>query len=110
MSGKGFYVADMVSKSANYCHTSQGDPIGLILLGQVALRNMYQLKHASHISKLTKGKHSVKGLEKTTSDPSASITLEGVEVPLGTEIPSGINGTCLLYNKYMNTLSTTLLR
>ncbi|XP_053460936.1 poly [ADP-ribose] polymerase 1 [Nycticebus coucang] len=101
MFGKGIYFADMVSKSANYCHTSQGDPIGLILLGEVALGNMYELKHASHISKLPKGKHSVKGLGKTTPDPSASITLDGVEVPLGTGISSGINDTCLLYNEYI---------
>uniref|UniRef100_G1RUF5 Poly [ADP-ribose] polymerase n=1 Tax=Nomascus leucogenys TaxID=61853 RepID=G1RUF5_NOMLE len=101
MFGKGIYFADMVSKSANYCHTSQGDPIGLILLGEVALGNMYELKHASHISKLPKGKHSVKGLGKTTPDPSASISLDGVEVPLGTGISSGVNDTCLLYNEYI---------
>lgn len=41
MFGKGVYFADMVSKSANYCHTSQADPVGLILLGEVALGNMY---------------------------------------------------------------------
>lgn len=41
MFGKGIYFADMVSKSANYCHTSQADPIGLVLLGEVALGNMY---------------------------------------------------------------------
>uniref|UniRef100_A0A7N9D7P9 Poly [ADP-ribose] polymerase n=1 Tax=Macaca fascicularis TaxID=9541 RepID=A0A7N9D7P9_MACFA len=101
MFGKGIYFADMVSKSANYCHTSQGDPIGLIVLGEVALGNMYELKHASHISKLPKGKHSVKGLGKTTPDPSASISLDGVEVPLGTGISSGVNDTCLLYNEYI---------
>ncbi|XP_023603838.1 poly [ADP-ribose] polymerase 1, partial [Myotis lucifugus] len=61
MFGKGIYFADMVSKSANYCHTSQGDPVGLVLLGEVALGNMYELKHALHVSKLPKGKHSVKG-------------------------------------------------
>lgn len=101
MFGKGIYFADMVSKSANYCHTSQGDPVGLLLLGEVALGNMHELKHASHISKLPKGKHSVKGLGKTTPDPSASVTLDGVEVPLGTGISSGINDTCLLYNEYI---------
>ncbi|XP_036133329.1 poly [ADP-ribose] polymerase 1 isoform X2 [Molossus molossus] len=101
MFGKGIYFADMVSKSANYCHTSQGDPVGLILLGEVALGNMYELKHALHISKLPKGKHSVKGLGKTTPDPSASTTLDGVEVPLGTGISSGVNDTCLLYNEYI---------
>lgn len=40
------------------------------------------------------------GLGKTTPDPSASITLDGVEVPLGTGVPSGVNDTCLLYNEY----------
>ncbi|KAB0391481.1 hypothetical protein E2I00_011328, partial [Balaenoptera physalus] len=100
MFGKGIYFADMVSKSANYCHTSQGDPIGLILLGEVALGNMYELKHASHISKLPKGKHSVKGLGKTTPDPSASITMDGVEVPLGTGISSGVSLKYLLKLKF----------
>ncbi|MGH0125337.1 UNVERIFIED_CONTAM: hypothetical protein FKN15_041981 [Acipenser sinensis] len=61
MFGKGVYFADMVSKSANYCHTSQADPVGLILLGELALGNMHELKKAAHISKLPKGKHSVKG-------------------------------------------------
>ncbi|EMP24541.1 Poly [ADP-ribose] polymerase 1, partial [Chelonia mydas] len=100
MFGKGIYFADMVSKSANYCHTSQTDPIGLILLGEVALGNMHELKNASHITKLPKGKHSVKGLGKTAPDPSATITLDGVDIPLGNGIPSGISDTCLLYNEY----------
>lgn len=40
MFGKGVYFADMVSKSANYCHTSQSEPVGLLLLAEVALGNM----------------------------------------------------------------------
>ena len=40
MFGKGVYFADMVSKSANYCHVSQLDPVGLLLLGEVALGNV----------------------------------------------------------------------
>lgn len=67
----------------------------------VALGNIYVLVHASHISKLHKGKHSAKGLGKTIPDPSASITMDGVEVPLGTGISSGVNNTCLLYNEYI---------
>ncbi|XP_060128952.1 poly [ADP-ribose] polymerase 1 [Zootoca vivipara] len=101
MFGKGIYFADMVSKSANYCHTSQTDPIGLLLLGEVALGNMYELKNASHITKLPKGKHSVKGLGKTAPDPTATTSLNGVEVPLGNGIPSGVSNTCLLYNEYI---------
>jgi poly [ADP-ribose] polymerase len=33
---KGVYFADMVSKSANYCCTSKENPVGLILLCDVA--------------------------------------------------------------------------
>lgn len=40
MFGKGVYFADMVSKSANYCWTNPSDPIGLMLLCEVALGNM----------------------------------------------------------------------
>lgn len=40
MFGKGVYFADMVSKSANYCRTSSREPIGLMLLCEVALGNM----------------------------------------------------------------------
>ncbi len=40
MFGKGIYFADMVSKSANYCWTSENNPIGLMLLCEVALGDM----------------------------------------------------------------------
>ncbi len=37
MFGKGIYFADMVSKSANYCFTNRENPVGCILLCDVAL-------------------------------------------------------------------------
>lgn len=40
MFGKGVYFADMVSKSANYCRTSKIDPVGLMMLCEVALGDM----------------------------------------------------------------------
>uniref|UniRef100_A0A8C5H0G8 Poly [ADP-ribose] polymerase n=1 Tax=Gouania willdenowi TaxID=441366 RepID=A0A8C5H0G8_GOUWI len=101
MFGKGVYFADMVSKSANYCHTSQADPVGLILLAEVALGNMHELKKASHITKLPKGKHSVKGVGRTAPDPSASDTLDGVQVPLGKGVQTQFEDTSLLYNEYI---------
>ncbi|XP_068088920.1 poly [ADP-ribose] polymerase 1 isoform X2 [Hyperolius riggenbachi] len=100
MFGKGIYFADMVSKSANYCHTSPNNPTGLLLLGEVALGNMHELKAASHITKLPKGKHSVKGLGRTAPDPAATVQLDGVDVPLGKGIPT-VNDTSLLYNEYI---------
>jgi hypothetical protein len=41
MFGKGIYFADMVSKSANYCVTSKSNPVGLLLLCDVALGKWY---------------------------------------------------------------------
>ncbi|XP_016353305.1 poly [ADP-ribose] polymerase 1-like isoform X1 [Sinocyclocheilus anshuiensis] len=101
MFGKGVYFADMVSKSANYCHTSQADPVGLLLLGEVALGNIHELKKASHITKLPKGKHSVKGLGRTAPDPRATVSLNGVDVPLGKGINTNTEDTSLLYNEYI---------
>lgn len=101
MFGKGVYFADMVSKSANYCHTSQAEPVGLVLLADVALGNMHELKRASHVTKLPKGKHSVKGVGKTAPDPSATIKLDGVEVPLGKGMQTPAADSSLLYNEYI---------
>lgn len=101
MFGKGVYFADMVSKSANYCHTSQTDPVGLLLLAEVALGNMHELKKAAHITKLPKGKHSVKGMGRTAPDPNATVTLEDVQVPLGKGAHTNIDDTSLLYNEYI---------
>uniref|UniRef100_A0A3P8X066 Poly [ADP-ribose] polymerase n=1 Tax=Cynoglossus semilaevis TaxID=244447 RepID=A0A3P8X066_CYNSE len=101
MFGKGVYFADMVSKSANYCHTSQSDPVGLLLLAEVALGNMHELKKASHITKLPKGKHSVKGLGRTAPDPRDSFNMDGVQVPLGKGVSTNIDDTSLLYNEYI---------
>ncbi|XP_056150659.1 poly [ADP-ribose] polymerase 1 [Lampris incognitus] len=101
MFGKGVYFADMVSKSANYCHTSQSDPVGLLLLAEVALGNMHELKKASHITKLPKGKHSVKGLGRTAPDANATVNLDGVQVPLGKGVHTNIDDTSLLYNEYI---------
>ncbi|KAJ1148806.1 hypothetical protein NDU88_001632 [Pleurodeles waltl] len=101
MFGKGIYFADMVSKSANYCHTLPGNPIGLLLLGEVALGNMHELKGAANITKLPKGKHSVKGLGQTAPDPAANTELDGAVVPLGCGTPTGIHDTSLLYNEYI---------
>lgn len=41
MFGKGLYFADVCSKSAGYCHTSIDNPIGYVLLCEVALGSSY---------------------------------------------------------------------
>ncbi|KAL0435635.1 UNVERIFIED_CONTAM: Poly [ADP-ribose] polymerase 1 [Sesamum radiatum] len=54
--GKGVYFADLVSKSAQYCYTDRKNPVGLMLLSEVAL--------GEYMDKPPKGKHSTKGLGK----------------------------------------------
>lgn len=45
--GKGVYFADLVSKSAQYCFTDKKNPVGLMLLSEVALGEVYELKKAT---------------------------------------------------------------
>ncbi|CAG5129820.1 unnamed protein product, partial [Candidula unifasciata] len=102
MFGKGVYFADMVSKSANYCHTSKTDSTGVLLLCDVALGDMYELKHAEYVTKLPKGKHSTKGIGRSCPDPAqAYVTADGVTIPLGPGIDSGVTDTSLLYNEFI---------
>lgn len=103
MFGKGIYFADMVSKSANYCCTSPQNPIGLMLLSEVALGNMYERHAADYIEKLPKNFHSCKGVGRTEPDPEASKVLEnGVEVPLGQgKTVKKANHLSLFYNEYI---------
>lgn len=75
------------------------------VLGFVCLLNVYTdlicLERFRHVStNHIPSAFCPAGLGKTTPDPSASITMDGVEVPLGTGISSGVNDTCLLYNEY----------
>ena len=124
MFGKGVYFADMVSKSANYCHTNKSSPTGILLLCEVALGNMYacsnmihfscysplfnklrifrhELKAADYVTKLPKGKHSTKGIGMTFPDPEATQTIgKGVKVPLGKPVQSSERSS-LLYNEFI---------
>lgn len=40
------------------------------------------------------------GLGRTAPDPSAAVTLDGVQVPLGKGVHTNIDDTSLLYNEY----------
>lgn len=60
MFGKGIYFADIVSKSANYCFTTQSQPEGLLLLCEVILGDMNECLQAD-ASDLPPNYHSRKG-------------------------------------------------
>eukprot|EP00667_Euglena_gracilis_P029709 EG_transcript_39729 len=51
MFGKGVYFADMVTKSANYCHANKKDNVALMLLADVALGTPLLLKGAKYMDK-----------------------------------------------------------
>ncbi|XP_019962778.1 poly [ADP-ribose] polymerase 2 isoform X2 [Paralichthys olivaceus] len=105
MFGKGIYFADMSSKSANYCFASQQNHVGLLLLCEVALGDCHELLDADYeASNLPAGKHSTKGLGQTGPDPKNSVTLDGVTVPMGPGVKTGVgkNGAySLLYNEFI---------
>ena len=48
MFGKGVYFADMSSKSANYCFATRSNPVGLLLLCEVALGQSLELVDADY--------------------------------------------------------------
>ncbi|KAH8292667.1 hypothetical protein KR044_013023 [Drosophila immigrans] len=102
MFGKGIYFADMVSKSANYCCTSQQNSTGLMLLSEVALGNMEECTSAKYIKQLPKDKHSCYGRGRTMPNPKEShIRDDGVEIPLGKPISNDTLKTSLLYNEFI---------
>lgn len=102
MFGKGIYFADMVSKSANYCFTTPENNTGLMLLSEVALGDMHELKDAKYIEKLPSGKHSVKGVGKTWPDTAQAHTrADGVVIPLGKPVTDQKMRSSLLYNEYI---------
>ncbi|XP_064621580.1 poly [ADP-ribose] polymerase 1-like [Lineus longissimus] len=102
MFGKGVYFADMVSKSANYCRTSKTDNTGVMLLCEVALGNMHELKNSSFITTLPKGKHSCKGVGMTCPDPAGNYTdPNGMLWPMGEGTDSDVHNSSLLYNEFI---------
>ena len=101
MFGKGLYFADMVSKSANYCHTSSDSPDGLLLLCEVALGTMAERFKADTNIVLKKGEHSCKGVGQTMCDPTGNfVDKDGILYPMGKPVQQ-VKKSTLLYNEYI---------
>ncbi|XP_059660381.1 poly [ADP-ribose] polymerase 1 [Cornus florida] len=102
MFGKGVYFADLVSKSAQYCFTDRKNPVGLMLLSEVALGEVYEIKKAKYMDKPPKGKHSTKGLGKKVPQESEYLKWKDeVVVPCGKPVPSNVRASELMYNEYI---------
>ncbi|GAB4830505.1 Poly [ADP-ribose] polymerase 1 [Ancistrocladus abbreviatus] len=102
MFGKGVYFADLVSKSAQYCYTDRKNPVGLMLLSEVALGEIYELKKAKYMDKPPKGKHSTKGLgKKVPQESEFTKWRDEVVVPCGKPVDSKVKMSELMYNEYI---------
>ncbi|CAK7346440.1 unnamed protein product [Dovyalis caffra] len=101
MFGKGIYFADLVSKSAQYCYTADKNPVGLMLLSEVALGEVCELKKAMYMESLSEGKHSTKGLGKKVPRESEFVKWRNdVIVPCGKPVGSNVRASELMYNEY----------
>ncbi|XP_040581358.1 poly [ADP-ribose] polymerase 1 [Lepeophtheirus salmonis] len=101
MFGKGIYFADMVSKSANYCHTSKKKNTGLLMLCDVALGNIYEKTSAEYVEKLPPGKHSTMGIGKTQPDPNDVTEIDGSTIQYGKSVKDDNLKSDLLYNEFI---------
>ncbi|CAK7346439.1 unnamed protein product [Dovyalis caffra] len=102
MFGKGVYFADLVSKSAQYCFTDKKNPVGLMLLSEVALGEVYELKKSTYMEKPPEGKHSTKGLGKKVPQESEFAKWRNdVIVPCGKPVDSKVKASELMYNEYI---------
>ncbi|CAH2059929.1 unnamed protein product [Thlaspi arvense] len=102
MFGKGIYFADLVSKSAQYCFTGKENPVGLMLLSEVALGEVHELTKAKYMDKPPRGKHSTKGLgKKVPQESEFAKWRDDVTVPCGKPVPSKAKASELMYNEYI---------
>jgi hypothetical protein len=69
------YFADLVTKSANYCHASRENPVGVMLLSRVALGKTYDCTQAEFMNANKPGFDSTKGCGATGPDPAENVTM-----------------------------------
>ena len=101
MFGKGVYFADICSKSANYCWTNANSNTGLMLLCEVALGQMNELKYADYYANnLPAGMLSTLGKGKTEPNKKTWITMDnGCIIPVGKPKVDHSFVGALLYNE-----------
>lgn len=111
MFGKGVYFADMMSKSANYCHADLSNQIGVLLLCEVAVKPYLELTHAKYDADAackSSDKLATKGIgiNQPTEWQDAGVALEnpplqGCQMPKGKASQVSPPGAYLYYNEYI---------
>ncbi|EFA82774.1 polyADP-ribosyltransferase [Heterostelium album PN500] len=93
--GKGIYFADCVSKSASYCFTTRENPTALMILCEVALGNMNELKNDQYMEKAPSGKHSTKALGMAAPDAKENKKIDNdITIPVGKIKNTGLSTSC----------------
>jgi len=93
--GKGVYFADCISKSASYCRFSPEQPVGLMILNQVALGTPHKVTVDEYMERAPPGKHSTLALGQTAPDPKGNVKMDnGTVIPMGKLSTSGISSAC----------------
>lgn len=106
MFGKGIYLADLGSKSSRYCKDSNECDMGLLLLSEAALGEVYEIEKAEYMEEAPKGKDSTKGVGMYKYSTEYEQWGDGVIVPCGgldleSGIPSKVEKDYLKYNEYI---------
>ncbi|KAI3316532.1 PARP-domain-containing protein [Xylariaceae sp. AK1471] len=110
--GKGVYLADLSSKSANYCMPSRSGGVGLLMLVEAELSNpMYEITSGDSSAAEQAKKHNciaTKGVgrsrpAKWKDAECVNEQLKGVMMPAGKPVDSKqSNGGYLMFNEYIS--------
>lgn len=101
MFGKGIYLADTCTKSANYCCTSRSNNNGLMLLCEAALGRQKEYFSSCYMEAAQKGTDSTKGIGRMHPDPAGATTVDGVLWPKGKMVTDSNTQVSLLYPEYI---------
>lgn len=111
MFGKGVYFADMMSKSANYCHAYLSDNTGIMLLCEVAAKPVLEQQHANYHADVdckAANKMCTKGLGRTqpaewqdAGNVLENDALKGCHMPKGPGKDVADANVSLQYNEYI---------
>ncbi|TCD65883.1 hypothetical protein EIP91_002043 [Steccherinum ochraceum] len=111
MFGKGVYFADMMSKSAGYCHSHLSDGTGLLLLCEVAVKPFFEQYNANYdadrachaaSARATKGLGRVQPAAwQDAGETLEHDALKGVHMPKGKPKENNSGQESLMYNEYI---------
>ncbi|KAF8290414.1 putative poly(ADP-ribose) polymerase [Trypanosoma cruzi] len=100
MFGKGIYLADVCTKSANYCYPSGDTKTGLMLLCEAALGKQMELTDSKYMENPMPGTNATKGVGSYFPDPAGAEVVDGVLWPKGRVRKSRISSS-LLYPEHI---------